>query len=373
MAHLANFAAGTAVGAVVAYYADPVRGRRRRSLLRDRVLHAYRRFGNFLDAALRDLTHRSQGIVAEVRNKLASEEVTDDVLVQRARSRLGRVVSHPSAIEVKAHQGTLVISGPVLAHEVNHLLRGMRSLRGVRQLEQRLDVYKEPGNIAALQGGSGHRQPRFELMQSNWSPGTRLLAGLAGTVAMAQCAARPTPLRLLIGTAGFALFVRAAVNRELATALGLTGGHGVTVERTLNIRAPLEEVFEHFRRCENFPNSMVHIREVRSLGNGRWHWVVAGPAGATVPFDARLTDFVPQQRIAWTTEPGSAVTHAGVLRFDRNPDDTTRLHIQLTYQPPAGALGHAVASLLGADPKSELDADLMRLKTMLETKTAPAH
>ncbi|MGQ0547505.1 MAG: hypothetical protein ACT4P3_19600 [Betaproteobacteria bacterium] len=41
------------------------------------------------------------------------------------------------------------------------------------------------------------------------------------------------------------------------------------------------------------------------------------------------------------------------------------------YVPPAGALGHAVAALFGADPKSEMDADLMRMKTMLETGRPP--
>jgi hypothetical protein len=29
-------------------------------------------------------------------------------------------------------------------------------------------------------------------------------------------------------------------------------------------------------------------------------------------------------------------------------------------------LGHLVASLFGADPKSEIDADLVRMKTMIE-------
>ena len=43
----------------------------------------------------------------------------------------------------------------------------------------------------------------------------------------------------------------------------------------------------------------------------------------------------------------------------------------MSYAPPAGVLGHAVARLFGADPKSELDEDLMRLKNTLETGKAP--
>lgn len=43
------------------------------------------------------------------------------------------------------------------------------------------------------------------------------------------------------------------------------------------------------------------------------------------------------------------------------------MHIAMSYNPPAGALGHVVAKLFGADPKSELDEDMMRLKSTLET------
>jgi uncharacterized membrane protein len=43
----------------------------------------------------------------------------------------------------------------------------------------------------------------------------------------------------------------------------------------------------------------------------------------------------------------------------------------MSYSPPAGVLGHVVAKLFGADPKTELDEDLLRMKTFLETGKAP--
>ena len=49
----------------------------------------------------------------------------------------------------------------------------------------------------------------------------------------------------------------------------------------------------------------------------------------------------------------------------------TRIRVRLSYIPPAGAFGHAVASIFGADPKSEMDADLMRMKSMIETGNPP--
>jgi hypothetical protein len=43
----------------------------------------------------------------------------------------------------------------------------------------------------------------------------------------------------------------------------------------------------------------------------------------------------------------------------------------MSYQPPAGLLGHLVAALFGADPKSKMDADLLRMKTLVETGHVP--
>src|SRR6185312_15068759 len=62
----------------------------------------------------------------------------------------------------------------------------------------------------------------------------------------------------------------------------------------------------------------------------------------------------------------SAVRHEGSIRFEAH-NGGTRLEIQLSYAPPGGALGHALARFLGADPKTELDEDLLRLKSFVES------
>jgi uncharacterized membrane protein len=51
----------------------------------------------------------------------------------------------------------------------------------------------------------------------------------------------------------------------------------------------------------------------------------------------------------------------------------TRIQIRLSYNPPAGALGHGVAALLGSDPKRAMDEDLVRFKSLLEDGRTRAH
>jgi uncharacterized membrane protein len=43
----------------------------------------------------------------------------------------------------------------------------------------------------------------------------------------------------------------------------------------------------------------------------------------------------------------------------------------MSYNPPAGVLGHAIAELFGVDPKHEMDDDLMRMKSFIETGVHP--
>jgi uncharacterized membrane protein len=59
-----------------------------------------------------------------------------------------------------------------------------------------------------------------------------------------------------------------------------------------------------------------------------------------------------------------------LIQFER-VNGGTRLDVEMSYSPPAGVLGHVVAKLFGADPKTELDEDLLRMKTFLETGKAP--
>ena len=86
-----------------------------------------------------------------------------------------------------------------------------------------------------------------------------------------------------------------------------------------------------------------------------------------------MTEYVPNQRLAWRSVPGSLIDTSGVVRFDEDPAGGTRLLIRMSYCPPAGMFGHAVASLFGADPKSEINDDMVRLKSLIEIGKTRAH
>ena len=148
-----SFLTAFGLGAIVMYAFDPGGGRRRRAIARDQLTRLANKTSDGLDATTRDLSNRAAGTVAEVRRRIWSDHPDDDVLVQRVRAELGRVVSHPGAITVEAHNGTVRLCGPILSHETDSLLRAVQSVSGVSSVDNQLEPHDEAGNIPSLQGG----------------------------------------------------------------------------------------------------------------------------------------------------------------------------------------------------------------------------
>lgn len=357
---------GVGVGAVLMYAFDPDRGRRRRARVRDRFLSATNKTADAVGATARDLRNRARAL--DVGTLFKTRKISDEVLVARVRSKMGRVVSHPKAIEVSANQGHVTLSGLILAHEVNDLLTTLGRMREVVKIENRLEVHKEAGDLSALQGGSPHPGDHFELRQENWSPTARLLTGAAGGALAVYGFSRRDPLRVMLGIVGGGLLLRALTNLEMKRLTGIGAGRrAVDIQKDINVAVPLERVYDFWTNMQNFPKFMTNVQEVRDGGDGRSHWKVKGPVGTTVEWDAIITKQLPNELIAWKSVEGASIENAGIVRFDRNTDQSTRVEVKLSYNPPGGALGHAIATILGADPKTQMDEDLMRMKTLIET------
>lgn len=75
--------------------------------------------------------------------------------------------------------------------------------------------------------------------------------------------------------------------------------------------------------------------------------------------------------MAWKSLPGAVVEQAGITRFTSNPDGSPCIDVKMSYNPPAGVLGHLIAELFGTDPKHAMDDDLMRMKSFIETGVHP--
>lgn len=143
---------GAALGAVATYFFDPVRGRRRRVVLHDQFFSTMNDFKHDSKKFFRILKSKIFGSVAEVQSKLHPKEQNDETLNQRVRSAFGRRVRHAKAIETSVTYGIVTLSGPILAEEVDKLIKCVKSIPGVQKVINHLDIYKSAQNISALQG-----------------------------------------------------------------------------------------------------------------------------------------------------------------------------------------------------------------------------
>ncbi len=209
-------AAATGLGLM--YFLDPDQGRRRRALVRDQMVHAAHKTGDAVDATSRDIANRAKGAVAELRGRFQDAEVSDDVLRERVRARVGAVIGHAGSIAVDVVDGRVTLSGPVLTHEVDRLLRRVAAVRGVKSVDNGLEVHAEPGDIPGLQGQA--RTPRggevLDFMQNNWSPTTRAFTGAAGTACVTWGLRRLDAVGIALAAVGVGLLWRAIANTPIS-------------------------------------------------------------------------------------------------------------------------------------------------------------
>jgi len=157
----------------------------------------------------------------------------------------------------------------------------------------------------------------------------------------------------------------AALSRQAADPDGSGACGGLDIRQVITVAAPLEKVFEFWSDYDNFPRFMSRVRQVRALEGRRSHWIASTPANVPIEWISELTNVVPNSLIEWRTEPGTSVRHEGKVRFDLDGDWGTRVSVRLCYLPSGGALGQALAAI--TDPKGDMEADLKRMKGLLES------
>ena len=148
-----TFAAGLGIGTGLMFLLDPDRGKRRRALLRDKMVWASRKVAEGCQGTTLDLRNRAQGVIHGVQSRFSSAPVDDATLVERVRSKLGRLVSHPGSIHVTVQDGIVTFSGSTVAGEAIKLLKGVKRIPGVREVVTYLETQAEPKSQPALQGG----------------------------------------------------------------------------------------------------------------------------------------------------------------------------------------------------------------------------
>lgn len=136
-----NFLIGLGLGAAAMYLLDPDRGRRRRSLVRDQVVHGAHEaedFSSGMASRARHMRNRARGAIHEGRRRLMDDAVDDAILEARVRARLGHLVSDAGGIAVSSEHGRVTLRGTAPREEMEALVDGVQDVPGVHDVISRL-------------------------------------------------------------------------------------------------------------------------------------------------------------------------------------------------------------------------------------------
>lgn len=135
-----------------------------------------------------------------------------------------------------------------------------------------------------------------------------------------------------------------------------------SVEESIEVMVPVSTAYNQWTQFEEFPAFMESVHEVRQLSDTRLHWR-ADVAGKMKEWDTKITEQVPDKRIAWTSTSGAP--NGGVVTFHKISDTCTRIMLQMSYTPegPLETIGDMVGAV-----RMETRKNLESFKRLIEAR-----
>jgi len=135
-----------------------------------------------------------------------------------------------------------------------------------------------------------------------------------------------------------------------------------SVEESIEVDVPVRTAYDQWTQFQEFPQFMEGVEEVRQLDDTHLHWRTK-IAGTEKSFRAKVTEQIPDERIAWTSEEGAR--QAGVVTFHRLDEQRTRIMLQLDAEPEG--LVEKAGDALGLLER-RVTADLENFKRLIESR-----
>jgi uncharacterized membrane protein len=135
-----------------------------------------------------------------------------------------------------------------------------------------------------------------------------------------------------------------------------------TIKKSIEVERPISTVYNQWTQFEEFPRFMKGVKRVTQLDDQRLHWE-AEIGGKTKEWDARITDQIPDQLIAWQSEGGEY--NSGAVAFAAVNPSRTRIDLQIVYDPEGFV--ESTADAVGL-VSSKIESDLERFKEFIEKR-----
>jgi len=136
-----------------------------------------------------------------------------------------------------------------------------------------------------------------------------------------------------------------------------------TIEKTIEVEAPIAKVYNQWTQFEQFPEFMEGVEEVKQLDDKHLHWV-ADIGGRKKEWDAEIVEQVPDEKIAWRSTTGAP--NAGTVNFRPKDLHHTVVTLRMNYEPE-GTM-EKVGDSLGIFSR-RVEGDLKRFRDFVQQRT----
>ena len=133
----------------------------------------------------------------------------------------------------------------------------------------------------------------------------------------------------------------------------------------IDVDVPVSTAYNQWTQFETFPEFLSVVESITQIDDVTTRWVVT-VGGAEREFTAVVSEQHPDERVAWTSTNGE-VDHAGVVTFHTLSDTTSRVTVQLDWEP-SGVL-ESVGSVVGVDSHA-VKKELKNFKEFIEAQGA---
>jgi uncharacterized membrane protein len=148
----------------------------------------------------------------------------------------------------------------------------------------------------------------------------------------------------------------------------MTNPVNINIRSSFVINKPRKDVYDFWRRFDNLPLFMTHLKSVQLLDNDHSRWVLRLPIGvAKISWEAAVVKDKPNEMIGWSSLPGSIIDNSGKVRFrDTEDGEGTRVDVVISYQPPVGTVGASIARVFNPVFKGLVENDIQNFKHYMD-------
>lgn len=148
--------------------------------------------------------------------------------------------------------------------------------------------------------------------------------------------------------------------------------YNINIETTVIVNRPADTVYSFWRRLENLPLFMTHLKSVKQKEYDKSDWEAYIPGGiGSIHWEAKIVNEIPGEVIAWNSLEHSTIQNAGKVRFEDLGELGTAVHVMISYKAPLGVAGEKVLSLFTPAFEKMIRTDVANFKEYVETGKLP--